>query len=272
MLSLEISNGIFLTQRDLEKYLSECNKFIKEKYEKDKVVQFEFEELVKDIENQIHDSIKKNESIELVVSDIKKREQIKDGKIWEDYLEDTIKLRGDEKIGKWDPYGDDKRDIYIIEYSINYFKYMNPFGYEVVFPDINFFEILSTKPQNIKRGDKRKLELNFYRPVKYSVFTGTDIRYFNKSNILPISVETSTNISNSNCFVVTTVMGDINHPIVEDFRRYRDNIILKSYLGRKFVGVYYIFGPKISKIIKNNLFLFKLSQWIVLKIHRGIKF
>ena len=49
-----MSNGIFLTQKDLEKYLSECNKFIKEKYENEKIVQFEFEELVKDIEYQIH--------------------------------------------------------------------------------------------------------------------------------------------------------------------------------------------------------------------------
>jgi hypothetical protein len=45
-------------------------------------------------------------------------------------------------------------------------------------------------------------------------------------------LENKNNISNSNCFVVTTVMGDIHHPIVEDFRRYRDEVLLNSFYGR----------------------------------------
>jgi hypothetical protein len=249
-----MSNGIFLTQKDLEKYLSECNKFIKEKYENEKIVQFEFEELVKDIEYQIHENIKKYETIELVVSDIKKREQIKDEVIWNDYIEETIQLRGNEKIGKWDPYGDYRRDIYIIEYTINYFNYINPFRYEVVFTDINFFEILSTKLQNIKRGDKRKLELNFYRPVKYSVFTGTDIRirYYNKSNLLPISIKVlDTNL----------VTPSAQKPIIKHSLYYR--LLAFSFLSIFIIGVYcFINGVTFGLGQEEAFALFGLIQFL----------
>jgi len=66
-------------------------------------------------------------------------------------------------------------------------------------------------------------------------------------------------------------MGDVNHPIVEDFRKYRDKIILKSCLGKMFVELYYLVGPYFSKIISNNQFLFKLSRLIVLTVHKKIK-
>lgn len=105
------------------------------------------------------------------------------------------------------------------------------------------------------------IDVNYYGPSSNVMvfYNHIDLKYLEKKN------------HNSNCFVVTTVMGDINHPVVEDFRRYRDNIILKSFCGMKFVEFYYLIGPYFSKIISNNQFLLKLSRLIVLKVHKKIK-
>lgn len=274
MLSLEMSNGVFLTQKDLEKYLSECNKFIKEKYEKEKMVEFEFEEFVEKINKEINDNIIKYETIEVVVEDVIKREQISEGHIWDHYLEDSIKIRGEEEIGEWDPYGDEKRDLYIIEYKTFFPSFKSPnSNFDYVLPKYTFLEILSIKPENIKRGDKRKLELNYCREL-YESLKGLEMIYYNKTNLLPTLKKTTTNnetISNKNCFVVTTVMGDTNHPVVNDFRKYRDEIILKTYFGKHFVNFYYFIGPTLSSTIKKNRFLFAISKKMVNKIHKLIK-
>jgi hypothetical protein len=269
MLSLKMSNGQYLTYKDVEKYINECSKFIKEKYEKEKLVKFEFDEFLKEIKKQIDESILKYESIEMIIDDIKRIEQIKDGKIWDDYIEDTIKVRGEEQIGKWDPYGDGKRDIYIIEYRLSFKTYKNPYDIDDVLPKYKFFEILSEKPQNVKRGDLRKIQINFYRPEKYSVFTGIDVRFYNKSNILPIELyETKTS---PNCFVVTTVMGDFNHPVVVDFRKFRDEVMLNYYFGRLFIKIYYKIGPILSFIIKQNNSLLLFSRKMIMLLHKKLK-
>ena len=40
--------------------------------------------------------------------------------------------------------------------------------------------------------------------------------------------------SNSSCFVVTATMGDTNHPIVNDFRNFRDEQLLTNFFGKQF--------------------------------------
>lgn len=64
--------------------------------------------------------------------------------------------------------------------------------------------------------------------------------------------EIKTNSSNSNCFVVTATMGDIHHPIVTDFRTFRDERLLTNFLGRQFVSFYYIIGPFFASVIRKN--------------------
>ncbi len=77
--------------------------------------------------------------------------------------------------------------------------------------------------------------------------------------------------SNSNCFIVTTTMGDLNHPVVVDFRRYRDEVLLNTFFGRVFIDTYYRIGPVLSMVIKNNSFLFNILKKVILKIHKFIK-
>ncbi|WP_377978395.1 CFI-box-CTERM domain-containing protein [Aquirufa originis] len=92
------------------------------------------------------------------------------------------------------------------------------------------------------------------------------LEYIEKVNLFPPVKQSS----NSNCFVVTTTMGDKNHPIVVDFRKYRDQVLLQRDLGRLFIKLYYKIGPILSYIIKNNKILFKLSKWVILKLHQKI--
>ena len=54
------------------------------------------------------------------------------------------------------------------------------------------------------------------------------------------------------CYIATMVYGDYNHPKVMVLRRYRDNILLKSFLGRIGVNIYYRISPKLVKILLNH--------------------
>lgn len=61
------------------------------------------------------------------------------------------------------------------------------------------------------------------------------------------------------CFVITATMGDPNHPIVNEFRRYRDVKLLRNNFGKAFVKFYYLFAPYVSIEIRKSLFLRKLT-------------
>lgn len=65
--------------------------------------------------------------------------------------------------------------------------------------------------------------------------------------------------SSSSCFVVTATMNDPNHPIVNDYRLYRDRYLLNNKAGLNFVKFYYSVGPYFASLINNNETLRKIS-------------
>lgn len=78
--------------------------------------------------------------------------------------------------------------------------------------------------------------------------------------------------SSSNCFVVTATMGDVNHPIVNDFRTFRDEHLLTNYLGKHFVSLYYKIGPYFASLIDKNTWLKKMTlEKFIKPIHKRIK-
>jgi hypothetical protein len=78
--------------------------------------------------------------------------------------------------------------------------------------------------------------------------------------------------TSSNCFIVTATMGDLNHPIVKDFRTFRDNKLMTTQIGTYFVYFYYIIGPFFAKIIKKNTKIKLLVfNYFILPIHKKIK-
>jgi hypothetical protein len=84
--------------------------------------------------------------------------------------------------------------------------------------------------------------------------------------------ESSPTNSSSNCFVVTATMGDVNHPIVNDFRTFRDEHLLTNYFGKHFVSLYYKIGPYFASLIEKNTWLKKMTfEKFIKPIHKRIK-
>jgi hypothetical protein len=57
------------------------------------------------------------------------------------------------------------------------------------------------------------------------------------------------------CFVATVCYGDYEHPKVIVLREFRDNVLKKNNLGRKFIKFYYNYSPELAKKIANKKLL-----------------
>jgi hypothetical protein len=49
-------------------------------------------------------------------------------------------------------------------------------------------------------------------------------------------------------------MGDDDHPVVHDMRRFRDEMMKTNRCGRMFIDWYYARGPEIAKRIQSSAF------------------
>lgn len=65
------------------------------------------------------------------------------------------------------------------------------------------------------------------------------------------------------CYVATMVYQDYDHPKVLVLRKFRDNILNKSRVGKKLIFIYYAFSPKFVKIAKNSYFLTLISKILI---------
>lgn len=76
----------------------------------------------------------------------------------------------------------------------------------------------------------------------------------------------------SGCFVATAVFGDYDHPIVKDFRYFRDNYLNKYSSGKQFIKIYYTYGPILARLAYKNILIANLLRYLILKpIHFIIK-
>lgn len=69
--------------------------------------------------------------------------------------------------------------------------------------------------------------------------------------------------SGSDCFVVTATMGDDGSEVVLLMRKFRDNLLSKSFLGRNFISWYYKNGPKYANIIRQS-FVKRLISFLLI--------
>lgn len=94
----------------------------------------------------------------------------------------------------------------------------------------------------------------------------------NKKVTAEIEKQKGTSTDSSDCFVVTATLGDVNHPILRDYREFRDNKLVNYLTGRIFIRIYYKVGPILASIIRNKPTLRKLSlNFIIRPIHSLIK-
>jgi hypothetical protein len=76
----------------------------------------------------------------------------------------------------------------------------------------------------------------------------------------------------SGCFVATAVYGSYDHPIVLDFRKFRDNWLKKKSFGQKFINWYYSKGPYLAEWVgKSKLRKFFVLQFLLKPVHLIVK-
>ena len=59
------------------------------------------------------------------------------------------------------------------------------------------------------------------------------------------------NVKVSRCYIATAVYGSYDAPQVIVLRRFRDEVLSKSFLGRAFIRTYYAISPSVAKRLEN---------------------
>jgi hypothetical protein len=65
------------------------------------------------------------------------------------------------------------------------------------------------------------------------------------------------------CYIATMAYGDYDHPQVLELRKFRDDFLSKTIIGRNFIKLYYKYSPKLVQMLKNR-------QGVNLIIRKGL--
>ena len=68
----------------------------------------------------------------------------------------------------------------------------------------------------------------------------------------PLDELTKNKSKKGGCFIATAVYGSYSAPEVKVLRKFRDDILQKSIIGKKFIELYYFLSPSIAKFISNK--------------------
>jgi serine/threonine protein kinase len=68
-----------------------------------------------------------------------------------------------------------------------------------------------------------------------------------------IKVKQPQTSNNGACYIATMAYGDYEHPQVLELRRFRDEQLMTTFLGRQFVRFYYSTSPVLVKMLKNRI-------------------
>lgn len=126
-------------------------------------------------------------------------------------------------------------------------------------PDFKKDELLKSKTEILSENEKLRKKL------KSQISTALPKKVVSKK-------QENTTSYNPNCFIITATMNDSNHPIVDEFRAYRDRKLLTNLIGRVFVSFYYKIGPLAAFVISKSTILRKLSfRLFVNPVYKRIK-
>jgi len=73
------------------------------------------------------------------------------------------------------------------------------------------------------------------------------------------------------CYIATMAYGDYNHPSVIELRKFRDNSLNNSILGKEFIKFYYKLSPILVRKFENNKSINKVVKGILDKLVRKLK-
>ena len=77
--------------------------------------------------------------------------------------------------------------------------------------------------------------------------------------------------SSGSCYIATMAYGDYNHPQVMTLRKFRDETLSNTLLGRIFIKFYYATSPHLVKLLKNQKYINKLIRNLLDKFVNKIK-
>ena len=74
--------------------------------------------------------------------------------------------------------------------------------------------------------------------------------------IILVFIWTSSNIFDfsEGCYIATMAYGSYDAPEVKVLRKFRDEVLKKTFIGRVFIANYYAFSPLLVKIVKKTGF------------------
>ncbi len=123
-----------------------------------------------------------------------------------------------------------------------------------------------------KKVYKRKDPINDSNAINKSIKRNEEkvVQIQKQLNTEPKINTVPANESKSPCFIVTAVMGNPTHPVVEDFRNYRDKVLSGNFFGRGLIRCYYFIGPIAASVIKRNAILFSISKTVIAYLHKKI--
>ena len=97
----------------------------------------------------------------------------------------------------------------------------------------------------IKSGGRHGDASGFRQTVEWEI---EDIK---KNGIIPKSKSNGTSSHSTGCYVATAVYGSYDCPEVWTLRRFRDEVLAKTWRGRIFIRLYYATSPAVVKLFGN---------------------
>ncbi|HEA29696.1 MAG TPA: hypothetical protein ENH91_06835 [Leeuwenhoekiella sp.] len=67
-----------------------------------------------------------------------------------------------------------------------------------------------------------------------------------------INTKIRDNKQKTGCYIATMAYGDYDHPQVLELRKFRDDFLNKTILGRNFIKLYYRYSPSLAERLKNK--------------------
>ncbi|MFB6230483.1 MAG: CFI-box-CTERM domain-containing protein [Salinibacter sp.] len=123
----------------------------------------------------------------------------------------------------------------------------------------NAFEVILSMPDATDRVDDCPHCGEPVRFGKNQTGKGQCRNCFNEIQISGKSIEKPS----AGCFIATAVYGSYDHPNVIRLRRFRDEVLRQSILGRVFIRVYYRYGPTAARFFEGRGVLRQWGRWFL---------
>lgn len=98
------------------------------------------------------------------------------------------------------------------------------------------------------------------------------LAYIQAHGVIPQKESPTPQSDGGSCYIATAVYGSYDAPEVLTLRSFRDQVLQKHWLGRRFIKTYYFLSPPIAKRLKNarkiNDLVRAALDWLVVRLSR----